>query len=422
MLVMRTQQTIVKQTDTYYQMLDDFCFKAKNLYNCAVYHFRQALFGKEERTNYNQLDKQLKVENEGIDYRSVPLAWSAQWVIKQAENNFKAFYAACKSYAQAPEKFLGRPRPPQYLDKVNGRQMLQLNCKTIKDGNLQFPKTFNGFTIELPSYVKNIQVVRIVPKNRHIVIEVIYRVEIADKQADNGLYAGIDIGLDNLATVVSNTGNVPLLINGKGLKSLNQFWNKQQAHYKSVNDAMNGDWYTVKAGKTKRAERSEREDTITNKRNNRVKTFMHQASRKIVDTISGWCCNTIIIGHNKNWKQESSIGRVNNQKFVQIPFNQLISMIVYKAEELGIQVILTEESYTSKASALHRDFLPTYSKDITQAHTFSGKRASRGLYKSDKGVVNADVNAAFNIMRKVVRDDLIQRIEGYSNPVSVAIH
>ena len=420
MTAIRTQQTIIRQSDSYYQMLDDFCFKAKNLYNCAIYHFRQALFGKEEQTSYNKLDKQLKTENGGVDYRSIPLAWSAQWVIQQAENDFKAFYAACRSYAESPEKFLGRPRPPKYLDKVNGRQVLQLNCKTIKDGKLQFPKTFQGFEIELPEYVKNIKVARVVPRNRHIVVEVVYQAEILDKQLDNGFFAGIDLGLDNLATVVSNTGNAPLLINGKGLKSLNQFWNKQQAHYKSVNDAMNGEWHETKTGKTKRAARSEREDALSNKRNNRVKTFMHQASRKIVDTVSEWGCNTIIVGHNSNWKQECDIGKVNNQKFVQIPFNQLISMITYKAEALGIQVIVTEESYTSKASALHRDFLPTYGKGAN-AHLFSGKRVSRGLYKSEKGIINADVNGAFNIIRKVVRDDLIQRIEGYSNPVSVAV-
>ena len=238
-----TQQTIIRQSDSHYQMLDDFCFKAKNLYNCAIYHFRQALFGNEEPTSYNKLDKQLKTENGGIDYRSIPLAWSAQWVIQQAENDFKAFYAACTSYKQYPEKFLGKPKPPKYLDKVNGRQMFQLNCKTIKDGELQFPKTFQGFTIELPKYVKDIKLVRVIPRNRHIMIEVVYQASILDAQPDNGFYAGVDLGLDNLATVVSNTGNAPLLINGKGLKSLNQFWNKQQAHYKSVNDAMNGEWH-----------------------------------------------------------------------------------------------------------------------------------------------------------------------------------
>jgi len=349
------------------------------------------------------------------------LAWAAQWVIKQAENNFKAFHAACKAYAKTPEKFAGRPKPPKYLDKENGRQMLQLNCKTVKGGKLQFPKIFEGFSIELPEYVNNIQVVRIIPKNRHIVVEVVYRVEVAEALPDNGLYAGIDLGLDNLATVVSNTGNAPLLINGKGLKSLNQFWNKQQAQHKSVNDAMNGEWHETKTGKAKRAKRSKREDMLANKRNNRAKTFMHQASRNIVDTVSSWGCNTIIIGHNENWKQGSNLGKANNQKFVQIPFSQLASMITYKAESLGIQVVLTEESYTSKASALHRDILPTYSKVNSEKHLFSGKRVSRGLYKSGRGLVNADVNGAFNIIRKVVRDDSIQRIEGYSNPVSVAV-
>jgi putative transposase len=349
------------------------------------------------------------------------LAWSAQWVIQQAEDNFKAFYAARSTYASAPDKFLGKPKPPGYLEKEKGRQMFQLNNKTIKEGVLQFPKTFNGFTLALPDYVTQIQVVRVVPKNRHIVIEVVYRLEIMDEQPDNGFYAGIDLGLDNLAAVVSNTGNAPLLINGKGLKSINQFWNKRQAHYKSVNDAMNGEWYATQTGKTKRAGRSKREDALVNKRNNRVKTFMHQASRKIVDTLSSWGCHTLIIGHNDNWKQASNIGRVNNQKFVQIPFNQLISMITYKAEAVGMKVVLTEESYTSKASALHGDYLPTYTKKSDQTPLFSGKRISRGLYRSDRGIINADVNGAFNVIRKVVRDDRFQRIEGYSNPVSVAV-
>ena len=197
MTATRTQQIIIKHSNDYYDMLDGFCFKSKNLYNCAVYHFRQALFGNEGWTSYNKLDKQLKTENDGADYRGVPLAWSAQWVIKQAENNFKAFYAACKTYAKTPDKFLGKPKPPGYLDKEKGRQMLQLNCKTVKDGELQFPKTFKGFTVELPGYVQNIQVVRIVPKNKHIVVEVVYKVKVNDMLPDNGFYAGIDVGYPN---------------------------------------------------------------------------------------------------------------------------------------------------------------------------------------------------------------------------------
>ena len=184
---------------------------------------------------------------------------------------------------------------------------------------------------------------------------------------------------------------------------------------------MNGMWHTTKTGKTKRAERSKREDLLTNKRNNRVKTFMHQASHKILDVVSGWGCNTIIIGHNDNWKKESNMGSVNNQKFVQVPFNQLVSMITYKAEAIGINVIMTEESYTSKASALHGDDLPTYNKTDGQEHLFNGMRVSRGLYKSGKALINADVNGSLNIIRKVVRDAFGQRIEGYSNPVSVTV-
>ena len=422
MAAIRTQQTVIRHSDPYYGMLDGFCFKAKNLHNCAVYHFRQALFGKAEPTSYGKLDKQLKTENGGADYRGLPLAWSAQWVIRQVANDFKGYRASCIAYAKAPGKFTGRPRPPGYLDKAKGRQTFQLNIKKIENGRLQFPKTFGGFTLELPDYVKDIRVVRVVPRNRHVVVEVVYLADVAEVRGDNGLYAGIDLGLDNLATVASNTGNPPLLINGKGLKSLNQFWNKRQAHYKSVNDSMNGEWHVTKEGKTKRAAKSNRETALANKRNNRVKTFMHQASRKIVDAVAEWGCNTAVIGYNENWKRGASMGKAGNQKFVQVPFRHLVSMIKYKAEALGIKVIVTEESYTSKASALHGDFLPTYGESSGQERAFSGRRVSRGLYKSDMGIINADVNGALNVIRKAVRDDFsIQRIEGYSNPVSVAV-
>jgi len=358
------------------------------------------------------------------DYKSLPLAWSAQHVIRLAERSFKGFIAAKRAYYDKPSEFTGKPKLPRYLHRTKGRQVISLNCSTVKDGYLQFPKSFKGFTVKLPEYVGKINVVRIVPRNRHIVVEVVYdNGKKAEQRSDNGKYAGIDFGLDNLAAIASNTGNKPILINGKGLKSINQFWNKRQAHYKAVNDSANGTLYTTKTGKTKRAERSKREDMLLNKRNNRVKTEMHRISHYIVDTIQKWNCNTLVLGHNKGLKDGINMGTKNNQNFVQIPMDMLRSMITYKAEAVGITVILTEESYTSKASAFHNDFLPKYSKDKKSEYVFSGKRKYRGLYVSGIGMINADVNGALNIIRKVVRDDLFQvrRIEGYTNPVSVTV-
>jgi len=421
--MIRTQQVQIKPSHSHYKLLDEFLFASKNLYNCAVYQFRQAIFSKTENVSYYTLDKLLRSEYEP-DYRAMPTAWSAQQVIMLADKSFKGFNSARKAYSANPSAFTGRPRLPKYLHKTNGRQVISLNCKTVKDGFLQFPKTLNGFTVRLPKHVKDINVVRIVPRNQHIVIEIVYDDGIqAAPLPDNGRYAGIDFGLDNLAAIVSNTGNVPVLINGKGLKSINQFWNKRQAYFKAVNDSANGTWHTTKTGKTKRAERSKREDILLNKRNNRIKTEMHRVSRYIVNIVQKWDCSTLVLGHNKGLKDGINIGTKNNQNFVQIPMDVLRNMITYKAESVGITVISTEESYTSKSSALHCDFLPKYTKDNTATYTFSGKRKYRGLYVSNKGVINADVNGALNIIRKVVRDDLlqIQRIEGYTNPVSVTV-
>jgi putative transposase len=421
--MIRAQQVQIKPSHSHYKLLDGFLFASKNLYNCAVYQFRQAIFSKTENVGYYTLDKLLRSEYEP-DYRAMPTAWSAQQVIMLADKSFKGFNAARKAYNANPSAFTGKPRLPKYLHKTSGRQVISLNCKTVKDGFLQFPKTLNGFTVKLPEYVKFINVVRIVPRNRHIVIEIVYDDgKQAEPMLDNSRYAGIDFGLDNLVAIVSNTENVPVLINGKGLKSTNQFWNKRQAYFKAVNDSANGTWYTTKTGKSKRAERSKREDVLLNKRNNRIKTEMHRISRYIVDTVKEWNCNTLVLGHNKGLKDGINIGTKNNQNFVQIPMDTLRIMITYKAEAIGINIITTEESYTSKASAFHNDPLPEYTKDNKNEYVFSGKRKHRGLYISDKGMINADVNGALNIIRKVVRDDSfrVQRIEGYTNPVSVTV-
>jgi len=424
MTAMRTYRTILKMNNPYYEMFDGFCFYAKNLYNCAVYHFRQAEFGKTEQTSYEKLDKLLKDENGGKDYRSIPLAWSAQHIIRLAAQNFKAYRKASEDCTKHPEKYLGRPRPPKYLDKEKGRQVFQVNYTKPKNGLLEFKnEKFKGFTLSLPSEIKKIQVVRIVPGNRHIVIEVVYNAEIDVIKRESGIIAGIDLGLDNLAAVVSNAGFAPVLINGKGLKSVNQYWNKTHSHYKSINDRMNGICIKTKSGETKTAPRSKREDLLTNKRNNRVKTFMHKASKKIIDILNEWNADTVVLGKNDGWKQKLNISRINNQKFVQIPYNQLIQMITYKAEAAGITVIKTEESYTSVASALDLDTIPVYQKNQKiDKSLFSGVRTKRGMYKSQRGILNADVNGALNIVRKVFPDAFSQGIEGCSNPVSVTIH
>lgn len=274
---------------------------------------------------------------------------------------------------------------------------------------MHFPSSFCGFTVKprcitLDNFEK-INQVRVVPKGQSFCLEIVYSISVeSDLLPDNGRYMSIDLGLDNLATVVTNTGLNPIIVNGKGLKSTNQYYNKKKAHYQSVAKQMNNQQYTNRLYR------------LTQKRNLKVEDYLHKASRYIVDFALENQINTIVIGNNKNWKQSSSLGKVTNQAFVSIPHQKLIDKICYKAQLCGIQVILTEESYTSGTSFLDNE-LPEMS------YYNKKRRVKRGLFVSNKGVkVNADVNAAFQIMKKVFPNVFTDGIEGVVlHPVRVGI-
>ncbi|WP_233434049.1 transposase [Geobacillus sp. FSL K6-0789] len=215
---------------------------------------------------------------------------------------------------------------------------------------------------------------------------------------------GIDLGLNNFVTMVNNIGETPIVINGKGVKSINQYYNKQKAYFQSILKKQNGlNW-------------SKRLEKLTLKRNNKIKDFMHKASRYVVD----WCVkhniDTIVIGKNDNWKQEVDLGKRLNQAFVQIPYDMFIEQLQYKCEEVGIKVVLTEESYTSGTSFLDGEapIKENYDKN---------RRIKRGLFKSNKGIlINADVNGAYNIMRKVFPKTFANGVEGVGlHPVKLNV-
>ncbi|TWI52962.1 RNA-guided endonuclease TnpB family protein, partial [Halalkalibacter nanhaiisediminis] len=198
---------------------------------------------------------------------------------------------------------------------------------------------------------------------------------------------------DNLATIVTNTGRRPVLVKGKNIKSINQRYNQLKAHYMGI----------LRHGKNPKEGpfTSKRLEKINHKRFNQMKDLFHKASCQIEQMALEEDIDTIIIGQNKDWKQNSNMGKKNNQSFVSIPHSLLIQMMTYKAERHGIKVIVTEESYTSKASFLDNDEIPVYSENDSKK-SFSGKRIKRGLYRSKNGtLLNADVNGAANIMRKV---------------------
>ena len=380
----RVEKHIIKENNEYYEMLDGFCYKSKNLYNFANYHIRKQFIDTRKWLRYYDLDKLMKQSEMDFDYRSLPVIQSSQQCLKLLDKNWKSFFKTIKDWNKNKSKYNGRPKLPKYLPK-NGRNLIILtnqNCK-IKDGVLKFPKTFNNFTLKTQVNSNDLQQVRILPRNKHIVIEIIYNKQVKDLKKDNQKYVSIDIGLDNLLTLTSNTLNKPMIINGRILKSENKYYNKQISYYREIAKRLNGLDYTNRMNK------------LTIKRNNKTTNLIHKASRKVVEYTLSCDANTIVIGNNKDWKRNSNMSKQVNQSFVGIPHKKLIEQIIYKAEDYGINVILTEESYTSGTSFLDNE-LPTksnYNKD---------RRIKRGLFKSNSGkLINADVNASYQILKKV---------------------
>ena len=378
----RVEKHIIKSNNKYYKILDEYCFKSKNLYNFANYHIRKTFIDTGEWLKYNKLDKMLKQKGIDFDYRNMPTAQSSQQCLKLLDKNWKSFFKSIKDWVKHKDKYNGRPKLPKYLKK-NGRNILILtnqNCK-LKNNIINFPKTFNGFTLKTKA--NNIQQVRMLPRNKHIVIEVVYKINIKDKIKDNNKYVSIDIGLDNLATLTNNCNIQPVIINGRKMKSINKYYNKELSHYRKIAKRVNNLDYT------------NRMNRLTIKRNNMISDLIHKASKSIIEYALSCGANTIIIGNNKDWKRNSSMSKKVNQSFVGIPHQDLIDKITYKAENIGLNVIVTEESYTSGTSFLDNE-LPikeNYKKE---------RRIFRGLFKTNKGrLINADVNGSLQIMKKV---------------------
>lgn len=404
MIVNRVERYIIKSNHKHYKLIDEFCFKSKNLYNFANYHVRKRFIEENKWFRYYEIDKFFKQEDMDFDYRNMPTAQSAQQCLRLLEKNWKSFFVAIKDWSKNKNKYTGRPKLPKYLPK-NGRNILIFpksnSCKLI-NGFIKFPKVFNGFTLK--TKVDNLQQIRILPRNKHIIIEVMYQVEVPELKQNNSRYFSIDIGLDNFATIVNNFGEKPMVINGKGLKSINQYYNKVISYYCEIAKRMNNLNYTNRMNK------------LTIKRNNKVENFIHKVSKFIINCALESNVSIIVIGNNKGWKQESKMSKKVNQSFVGIPHQEFINKIIYKAENVGIKIILTEESYTSGTSFLDNE-MPV------KEYYNKSRRKYRGLFISNKGAqINADVNGAYQIMRKVFPNAFANGIEGVGlHPIRVNI-
>lgn len=395
MKVTRVEKHIVKKSNKHYNIINKYCFAAKNLYNHANYIVRNTFVKERKWIRYGKLDKMLREDLKYPDYKNMPSAQSAQQTLRLLDKNWTSFFSSIKKWTKNKTDFLGRPKLPKYKDKSKGDILIFTNqqAKIKDDGLIHFPKTLEGFIVK-PWKAEKLCQVRFLPRKNYIIVEVIYEIDISESKPDNGRYMGIDVGVDNLAAVVNNVGEKPLLINGKGLKSINQYYNKISAYYKSIAKMLNNRHYTNRLA------------NLQQKRDDKINDYFHKASRFIINKALELDINTIVIGKNKNWKQESKIGKQNNQTFVQIPFAKFIQMIEYKAQEVGINVKLTEESYTSGTSFLDDE-------EPVKENYNKSRRIHRGLFISNKGIkINADVNGSYQILRKEFPDVYADGIEG----------
>ena len=446
------ERHIIKKSHVLFPYLDEYSFKAKNLYNRANYIIRQVFVitsnlekinngeknviitdeqytflseindvvglynefkeSKNAVSNYkplNYFDEDHKFVNydflnyylKSEDCYKDLMAQVSQQTLRLLEKNWKSFFEAIKQWSTNKDKFLGQPKLPKYFDK-DGRSIFMFtnqNCK-LKDNFVIFPKVFNKFKIK--TKVNNLRQIRVIPNYNHYVIEVVHKESQIDLLGDNDRYIGIDLGVNNLAAITNNFGAIPIILNGKSIKSMNQYYNKEMAHYRSVTKQMNKLDYSNKMAK------------LTFKRNNKIDYALHCASKYIVEYALKYNCHTIVIGNNKNLKQESNIGKINNQNFIQIPHQKLIKEIEYKASKYGINVIIVEESYTSGTSFIDGE------EPIKENYNIK-RRIKRGLFVSDANkTINADVNGSYQIIKKAFPNAFCNGIEGVGlHPIMV---
>ena len=374
-----------------FKILKYLCHIAKNLKNQAIYNVRQHYFKNKKYLSYNENYKILKNSE---NYKKLN-SNMAQQILKEVDESFKSFFALLKLAKKG--QYNGKVKLPNYLDK-DGFTILVIGFVRLKDDMLivpysnSFRKTHKEIAIKLPPVlkVKKIKEIRIIPKqhSRYFEIQYTYEVKEIQRELNENNVLGIDLGIDNLCTCVTNTG-ASFIIDGRKLKSINQYYNKINAKLQSIKDKQKIERTTL------------RQKRITRKRNNRINDYLSKATRTIVN----YCLNNdigkLVLGYNEDFQRNSNIGSINNQNFVNIPYGKLRDKLVYLCKLYGIEFKLQEESYTSKASFFDGDEIPIYDKENSQEYIFSGKRIKRGLYQTSAGkFINADCNGALNILRK----------------------
>lgn len=376
-----------------YKSIKELCHIAKNLTNQAIYNVRQYYFAEGKYLNYEKNYALLKSSD---NYKMLN-SNMAQQILKEVDGSFKSFFGLLKLAKKGKYAFKDC-KLPKYLPK-DGYATLVIGFVRLKGNKLILPfsntykKTHKSIEITIPPILldKKVKEIRIIPKanDRFFEIQYIYEAECVRRNLNKNNALALDLGVNNLVTAVSSNGK-SFIIDGRRLKSINQWYNKQNARLQSVKD------------KQKLGYRpTSRQKAIARDRNNKVNDYMNKTARKIIDYCIKNDIGTLVVGYNETFQRNSHMGKQNNQNFVNIPYGQLRSKLEYLCKLNGITYIKQEESYTSKASFWDKDDIPVYNDDNPNEYTFSGKRVHRGLYKrADGKYFNADVNGALNIMRK----------------------
>lgn len=379
-------------------VLMDYCKSAKDLYNQALYLVKKELKSNDKWLSYYELDKILKTTKnlEGdINYYKNKSQVSQQ-VIKKLSNNITAYIRSIKDWSKNKSKYKGKPKFPKYKEK-NGLETLvytNQSCRIKNDGYLYLLKTQK---IKIPQFEKygsdlmKFNQIHVKPTKGYFEILIVYEKDCLNYDLNQDEYLSIDLGVGNICSVINSVDGTAEIYNGKQIKSINQFYNKEKAKLQSLLETNN------------KKKTSKRLSSLTEKRNNKINDLLHKTTKHIINQAIKRGIGTIVVGYNRGWKDSIQIGKRNNQTFVSIPHLKLIEILKYKCEMVGIQLITHEESYTSKCDGLVLEKVGIH-------EVYLGKRVKRGLYQSSCGkLINADINGALNIMRKVVGDSSIEK-------------
>ena len=415
-MYLTVKQKIKHLSKEEYGILRELCHTAKNLANEAIYNVRQYYFTEGEYLKY---EKNYALLKDSLNYKMLN-SNMAQQILKEVDGSFKSFFGLLKLAKKGKYAFKDC-KLPHYLPK-DGFTTLVIGFVRLNGNRLILPysntfkKSHKPVEIKIPPILadKKIKEIRIIPKSnaRFFEIQYTYDAECIQRNLNKNNALALDLGVNNLVTAVSSEGR-SFIIDGKRLKAVNQWFNKENARLQSIKDKQGN------KGKT-----TNRQKILADKRNRQVNDYMSKTAKVIINYCINHDIGTLVIGYNETFQRNSDISKQNNQNFVNIPYGKLRLKLEYLCELNDIVFVKQEESYTSKASFWDNDTIPVYNSNNPKSYNFSGKRVQRGLYKTADGtLLNADVNGALNIMKKssVVSLDTLYSSGEVDTPVRIRV-